>query len=66
LLEGVGDRFVVCKITVVVLFQHVAEMLYGLVNGQHLAVVCTLFLLGRVEVLSEESEWLPGVLDALL
>jgi hypothetical protein len=37
-------------------FQHVAEMLYGLVGGQQLAVVCTLFLLGRVEFLGKESE----------
>jgi hypothetical protein len=40
--------------------QHVAEMLYGLVDGQQLAVVCAVFLLGRVEFLGE------GVLDALL
>jgi hypothetical protein len=47
-------------------FQHVAEMLYGLVDGQQLAVVSAVFLLGRVEFLGEEEEGLPGVLDALL
>jgi hypothetical protein len=26
-------------------FQHVTEVLYGLVNGQQLAVVCAIFLL---------------------
>jgi hypothetical protein len=47
-------------------FQHVVELLYGLVDGQRLAVLCALFLLDRVEFLEEEDEWLPGVLDALL
>jgi hypothetical protein len=32
-------------------FQHMAEMLYGLVDGQQLAVLCAVFLLGRVEFL---------------
>jgi hypothetical protein len=47
-------------------FQHVAEMLYGILNGQQLAAVCAVFLLNRVEFLGEESERLPGVLDSLL
>jgi hypothetical protein len=47
-------------------FQHVAEMLYGLVDGQQLVVLCTVLLLGRVDLPGEESEGLPGVLDALL
>jgi hypothetical protein len=41
-----------------------AEMLYGLVDGQQLAVVSTAFLLGRVEFLVEEYERLPGVFYA--
>jgi hypothetical protein len=41
-------------------------MLYGLLVGQQLAVVCVVFLLGPVEYLGEEGEGLPGVLDALL
>jgi hypothetical protein len=49
LLEGVGDRFVICKDVEVARFQHVAKMLYGLVYGQQLAVVCTVFLLSLVK-----------------
>jgi hypothetical protein len=37
-------------------FQHVAEILYGHVDGQQLSDVCTVFLLGRVEFPGEESE----------
>jgi hypothetical protein len=47
-------------------FQHMAEMLYGHVYGQQPAVVCAVFLLGRVQSLEEESEGLPGVLEDLL
>jgi hypothetical protein len=61
----VGDRFWVGKDDEWC-FQHVAEMLYGLVDGQQLADVCTVFLLGRVEILGEESKGLPGVLDTSL
>jgi hypothetical protein len=50
----------------VMCFQHVVEMLYGLVDGQQLTVVCSVFLLGRVEFLGKESEGMPGVLDSLL
>jgi hypothetical protein len=34
-------------------FQHVAEMLYNLVDGKQLAVVCSVFLLGWVKFLGE-------------
>jgi hypothetical protein len=37
-LEGIGDRFVVSK-DEVVHFQHMSEMLYGLIDGQQLVVV---------------------------
>jgi hypothetical protein len=43
-----------------------AEMLYGLVDGQSLAVIGAVLLLGRVELLGEEGNELPGVLDAFL
>jgi hypothetical protein len=46
-------------------FQHVAEMLYGLVDGQQLAVVCTVFLLGRVASAAElERRCVSSVLNA--
>jgi hypothetical protein len=43
-----------------------AEMLYGLVDGQQLAILGALLLSGRVEFSREKGEWLPGVLDVLL
>jgi hypothetical protein len=49
----------------VVRFQHVAEMLYGLVDSHELAVVCAVFPPGHIEFLREEGEGLPDVLDAL-
>jgi hypothetical protein len=60
------DRFAVGKDDEAAHFQHVAEMLYSIVDGQQLAVVCTVFLLSQVEFLREESEGLSGFLDALL
>lgn len=47
-------------------FQRMAEMIYGLIYGQQLAVVSAVYLLGWVECLEEESERQPGVLDVLL
>jgi hypothetical protein len=47
-------------------FQHMAEVLHGFVDGQQLAVVRAVFLLGRVEFLGEECGGLPGVPDPLL
>jgi hypothetical protein len=48
----------------VVRLQHMAEMLYGLVDGQQLSVVGAVLPLGWVELF--RGEGLPGVLDALL
>jgi hypothetical protein len=41
-------------------------MLHGLIDGEQLSIVGALFLLGRVELLGEECEGLPGVVDNLL
>jgi hypothetical protein len=41
-------------------------MLYGLIDGQKLAVIYAVYLLDQVEFLGEEGEGLSGVLDALL
>jgi hypothetical protein len=46
-------------------FQHVAEMLQGLVDSQQLLIAGALFLQGRVD-LGEEREGLPGFVDTLL
>jgi hypothetical protein len=66
LVEGVGDRLMVGEDDEVARFQHVIEMVYGLVNDQQLAVVCAVFLLGRIEFFGGGGEGLPGVLDSLL
>jgi hypothetical protein len=66
LLEDVGNGLVVGEDCEVVRFQHMAEMLYGLVYGQQLAIVGAVLLLGRIELFREECEWLSGVLDVLL
>lgn len=58
--------FIVGEYEEVARFQHIVQMLYGLVYGQQFVIVCALFLLGRVKILGEESEGLLGVLDALL
>jgi hypothetical protein len=50
LLEGVGDGLVVGGNGEVARFQHMAEILYGIVGGEQLAIVGAVFLLGRVEL----------------
>jgi hypothetical protein len=47
-------------------FENVGEMVDGLVDSQKLSIVCAVFLLGRVQLLGEECESLPGVVDVLL
>jgi hypothetical protein len=47
-MEGIGDGLVVGEDEEVARFQHMAEMFYGLVYGQELAVIDAVFLLGRV------------------
>jgi hypothetical protein len=44
----------------------VAEVLHGLVDGQHLSIVGAVFLLGRVQFLGEEGEGVSGDLDTFL
>jgi hypothetical protein len=58
--------FVVCEDGEVARCQHVVEMLYSLVDGQQLAVVCTILLLSWVQFLGKEGKRLPGIFDALL
>jgi hypothetical protein len=40
-------------------FQHVAEMLDGLVDSQQFSIVCAEFLLGWVHLFGKECERLP-------
>jgi hypothetical protein len=56
----VGDDTVPC-------FQHMMEMLYGLIDGQQLAVVSAAFLLSRFGFLGgEKGKGLPNLLGMLL
>jgi hypothetical protein len=43
-----------------------AEILHGLVDSQQLSIVVAVFLLGWVQLLGEEGEGLPGIVDTLL
>jgi hypothetical protein len=65
LLEGIGDGLVVGEVSGMARVQRMAEMLYGFVDGQELAIVGAVLLLGRIEFF-REGECLPGVLDVLL
>jgi hypothetical protein len=47
-------------------FQHVTEMFHGLVDSQQFSIVGTVFLLCRVELLGEQGEGLPGIVNPLL
>jgi hypothetical protein len=66
LLEGVGDGLMVSEDDEVAHFQHVAVMLHGLVDSQQLSIAGAVFLLCWVELLGEECEGLPGVVNTLL
>jgi hypothetical protein len=46
-------------------FQHVTEMLHGLVYSQQFAIVGAVFLLCWIELLGEEGEGLPSVVDKM-
>jgi hypothetical protein len=46
-------------------FQHMAEMLHGLVDSQQFAIVSSVFLLGW-DQFPGEGEGLPSVVDKLL
>jgi hypothetical protein len=47
-------------------FQHVAEMLHGIIDSQQFAIVGAAFLLGRVQLPGEGDEGLPNFIDKLL
>jgi hypothetical protein len=55
MLEGVRDGLVVGEDVEVARLQHMAEMLYAIVDGQQLAIVGPVILLGRVEVLEKKA-----------
>jgi hypothetical protein len=55
LLKGVGEGLVIGEDGEVMHFQHMAGMLYGLVDGQQLAIVGAVLLLGRVEFLEKKT-----------
>jgi hypothetical protein len=55
LLEGVGDGIVVGEDGEMARFHHMAEMLYGFVDGQQLANVGAVLLLCRIEFFLEKA-----------
>jgi hypothetical protein len=55
LLEGVCDGLVIGENGEVTRFQHVVEMLHGLVDCQQFAIVCAVLLLGLVQLPGEED-----------
>lgn len=68
LFKGGGDGFVVGKDGKGAAFQHEAKMLDCVVDGQQLAVVCRIFLLGGAQLATEVAQGLPHVcvFDVLL
>jgi hypothetical protein len=65
-LEGQDKGLMMREDDIVGNFQHVAEMLDGLVDSQQLSIVCAVFLLSCVHLFGEECERLSRVVDALL
>jgi hypothetical protein len=66
LSKGESERLVVCEDSEMTSFQHVAEMLHGLVYSQQFAIIGTVLLLRCIELPGEESERLPVVIYTLL
>jgi len=66
LLESISERFVIRKNDKVTAFDHMSEVLDGLIHCQELAVVRTVLLLSGAELMGVESQGLPSVADTLL
>ena len=66
LLENISERLVIRKNDKVSAFDHMSEVLDGLIHCQELAVVRTVLLLSGAELKGEESQGLPIVADTLL
>jgi len=66
LLESICERLVTRKNDKVSAFDHMSEVLDGLIYCQGLAVVRTVFLLSGAELMGVESTGLPRVADTLL
>jgi hypothetical protein len=54
-LEDVHDRLVFGEDDEVAHFQHVAEMIHGLVDIHQLSIIGAVFLLGRAEFVAERA-----------
>ena len=66
LLESISERFVNRKDDKEAAFDHMSEVLDGLIHCQELTVVQTVLLLGGAELMGVESQGLPSVADMLL
>ena len=66
LLESIFERPVICKDAKVTAFDHMSNVLDGLIHCQKLAVVRSVLLLSRAELMGVESHGLPSDADTLL
>ena len=66
MVEGEGERFVVCQDGEMPGLQHVTEVPHGLIDRQELPVVSTVLMLCRAQLPGEEGEGLPDVSHPLL
>jgi hypothetical protein len=66
LLESICERLVIHKNDKVSAFDHMSEVLDGLIHCQKLAVVWTVLLLSGAELMGVQSQGLPSVADTLL
>jgi len=66
LLESTRVRLVIRKNDKVKAFDHISEVLDGLMHCQELGVVRTVLLLSGAELMGVESKGLPSVADTLL
>jgi len=65
-LESISERLVIRKSDKVTAFDHMSEVLDGLIHCQELTIVRTVLLLSGAEVMGVESQGLPSVADMLL
>jgi len=64
--ESISERLVIRKNDKVTAFDHMSEVLDGLIHCQALAIVRTVLLLSGAELMGVESQGLTSVTDTLL
>jgi hypothetical protein len=66
LLESISEKLVISKDDKGTAFDHISEVLDGLIHRQELAVIRTVLTLSGAELMGVESQGLPSVTDMLL